>query len=87
MVGAFPDGHSALMLVAARLRHIRAREPPRQPCTELFEVLLPDGAQKYGLVEDITVGRDGLVHAPNAPGLGYEIDFALVERKKISVLK
>ena len=22
MVGAFPDGHSALMLVAARLRHI-----------------------------------------------------------------
>ena len=54
--------------------------------TEFFEVLLPDGAQKYGLVEDITVGRDGLVHAPNKPGLGYEIDFALIERKKISVL-
>ncbi len=54
---------------------------------ELFEVLLPDGAQKYGLAEDITVGRDGMVHAPSAPGLGYEIDFALVERKKISVLR
>src|SRR5512145_1986029 len=52
--------------------------------TEFFEVLLPDGAQKYGLVEDIAVGRDGLVHAPGAPGLGYEIDFALIERKKIS---
>jgi L-alanine-DL-glutamate epimerase-like enolase superfamily enzyme len=49
-------------------------------------VLLPDGAQKYGLVEDIKVGRDGLVHAPTAPGLGYQIDFALIERKKISVL-
>jgi transposase-like protein len=24
LVGAFPDGHSALMLVAARLRHIAA---------------------------------------------------------------
>ena len=24
MVGAFPDGHSALMLVAARLRHVSA---------------------------------------------------------------
>jgi L-alanine-DL-glutamate epimerase-like enolase superfamily enzyme len=55
--------------------------------TEFFEVLLPDGAQKYGLAEDITVDRDGLVHAPGAPGLGYEIDFALIERKKISTLK
>jgi L-alanine-DL-glutamate epimerase-like enolase superfamily enzyme len=55
--------------------------------TEFFEVLLPDGAQKYGLIEDIRVGPDGMVQAPSAPGLGYEIDFALIERKKISVLK
>ncbi len=55
--------------------------------TEFFEVLLPDGAQKYGLVEDIKVGRDGLVHAPTGPGLGYEIDFALIERKTMSVLR
>jgi len=55
--------------------------------TEFFEVLLPDGAQKYGLVEDISVGRDGLLHASTRPGLGYEIDFALIERKKISVLR
>jgi L-alanine-DL-glutamate epimerase-like enolase superfamily enzyme len=46
------------------------------PNTGFFEVLLPDGAQKCGLVEDITVGRDGLVHAPAGPRLGYEIDFA-----------
>ena len=55
--------------------------------TEFFEVLLPHGAQKYGLVQDIVVGGDGLVHAPTAPGLGYEIDFDLIERKKISILK
>ena len=55
--------------------------------TEFFEVLLPDGSQKYGLVEDITVGRDGLVHAPSKPGLGYEIDFELIERKKLAVLR
>ena len=54
--------------------------------TEMFEVLLPDGAQKYGLAEDITIGHDGMVHAPTAPGLGYEIDFALIEHQKISVL-
>jgi L-alanine-DL-glutamate epimerase-like enolase superfamily enzyme len=55
--------------------------------TEMFEVLLPDGAQKYGLVEDIRVDRDGMVNAPTAPGLGYEIDFALIERKKIALLR
>ncbi len=40
--------------------------------TEFFEVLLPDAMQKYGLAEDITVDRDGLVHAPTAPGLGAQ---------------
>ena len=38
--------------------------------TEFFEVLLPDAMQKYGLAEEITVGRDGFVHAPTGPGLG-----------------
>jgi L-alanine-DL-glutamate epimerase-like enolase superfamily enzyme len=54
--------------------------------TEFFEVLLPDGAQKYGLEQDIVVGRDGMVHVPNGPGLGAAIDFKLIERKKIAVL-
>ncbi|MGH7342561.1 MAG: enolase C-terminal domain-like protein, partial [Candidatus Rokuibacteriota bacterium] len=53
---------------------------------EFFEVLLPAGAQKYGLVEDIDPDRQGLVHAFNAPGLGANIDFALIERKKVAVL-
>jgi L-alanine-DL-glutamate epimerase-like enolase superfamily enzyme len=53
--------------------------------TEFFEVLLPDGAQKYGLEQDIVV-RDGMVHVPNGPGLGAAIDFKLIERKKIAVL-
>jgi L-alanine-DL-glutamate epimerase-like enolase superfamily enzyme len=55
--------------------------------TEFFEVLLPDTMQKYGLVEDIVVDRDGLVHAPTGPGLGANIDFALIERKKLGVLR
>lgn len=54
---------------------------------EFFEVLLPDQAQKYGLVEDIAVDRQGLVHAPAGAGLGAKIDFDLIERKKISVLR
>jgi L-alanine-DL-glutamate epimerase-like enolase superfamily enzyme len=54
--------------------------------TEFFEVLLPAGSQKYGLVQDIEVDADGYVHAPSAPGLGAQIDFDMIERKKIAVL-
>ena len=54
---------------------------------EYFEVLLPDGAQKYGLVEDITVDRNGLVHAPMGAGLGAKIDFDLIAKRKIAVLE
>jgi L-alanine-DL-glutamate epimerase-like enolase superfamily enzyme len=53
---------------------------------EFFEVLLPAGAQKYGLAQDIEVDRQGLVHAFGGPGLGAAIDFALIERKKVAVL-
>ena len=55
--------------------------------TTFFEVLLPDGAQKYGLEQDIVVGRDGLVYVPNGPGLGAAIDFKLIERNRMAVLK
>jgi L-alanine-DL-glutamate epimerase-like enolase superfamily enzyme len=54
--------------------------------TEFFEVLLPHAAQKYGLVDDIQVDREGMVHAPSKPGLGYEIDFELIARKQMSIL-
>jgi L-alanine-DL-glutamate epimerase-like enolase superfamily enzyme len=54
---------------------------------EFFEVLLPAGAQKYGLAEDIEVDGQGVVHAPTGPGLGARIDFDLIERHKIAVLR
>ena len=53
---------------------------------EFFEVLLPAGAQKYGLAQDIEIDREGLVHAFNGPGLGAAIDFDLIQRKKVAVL-
>jgi L-alanine-DL-glutamate epimerase-like enolase superfamily enzyme len=55
--------------------------------TTFFEVLLPDGAHKYGLVKDITPDAQGLVHAPEAPGLGAEIDFELIKARTIAVLE
>jgi L-alanine-DL-glutamate epimerase-like enolase superfamily enzyme len=54
---------------------------------EYFEVLLPGGAQKYGLEQDIEVDGNGFAHAPTEPGLGAVLDRALIERKKIAVLR
>jgi L-alanine-DL-glutamate epimerase-like enolase superfamily enzyme len=57
------------------------------PNCEYFEVLLPAGAQKYGMRADIEVDRQGLVHVPERPGLGAEIDFELIKRKELAVLR
>ena len=54
--------------------------------TEFFEVLLPAESQHYGLVQDIEIDSEGMVHAPAGPGLGAMIDFELIERKKLAVL-
>jgi L-alanine-DL-glutamate epimerase-like enolase superfamily enzyme len=53
---------------------------------EFFEVLLPNGAQKYGLENDIEIDSQGNVHTFNKPGLGADIDFDLIENKKIAVV-
>ena len=57
------------------------------PNTEYFEILLPDATQKYGLVHDIQADREGMVRPPEGPGLGAQIDFDLIERKKTAVLQ
>lgn len=54
--------------------------------TEFFEVLLPAESQKYGLLNDLEVDQDGMVHAPTGPGLGAKIDFELIKRKSLAVL-
>ena len=56
------------------------------PNCELFEVLLPAEAQKYGLVDEPAPDRNGMVRAIEKPGLGAEIDFALIGKKTVAVL-
>ncbi len=56
------------------------------PNCEYFEVLLPDGVQKHGLIQDIEVDENGLVHAFQEPGLGAKINFDLIERNKVADL-
>ena len=51
------------------------------PNCEFYEVFPCTGANKYGLVNDIEVDSKGLVYAPTKPGLGYDIDWELVQRE------
>ena len=44
------------------------------PNCEFYEYFPCTGANVFGLVEDIDM-TGGVVHAPTAPGLGYEIDW------------
>ena len=52
-----------------------------------FEVLLPHEAHKYGMAKELEIDAKGLMHAPDGPGLGAEIDFELIERKTEAVLR
>jgi L-alanine-DL-glutamate epimerase-like enolase superfamily enzyme len=54
--------------------------------TTMFEVLLPDGAHKYGMAKELEIDREGMLHAPTGPGLAAEIDFDLIKRKTEAVL-
>ena len=57
------------------------------PNCEYYEFFPCTGANMYGLVDDITVDAQGRVHAPTAPGLGYEIDWDLLNRKRTATVE
>jgi L-alanine-DL-glutamate epimerase-like enolase superfamily enzyme len=57
------------------------------PNTQFHEILLPEAAANYGVLNEIAVEADGCIAAPTGPGLGAEIDFDLIRAKTISTLK
>jgi len=44
---------------------------------DYYEFYPPNGANKFGLIEDIEVDNRGMVHLSQKPGLGFEIDWTL----------
>ena len=56
------------------------------PNCEFFEFFPCTGANMYGLVEDIQLDG-GFVHAPTKPGLGYEIDWALLNKEHTATVE
>lgn len=54
------------------------------PNCEFYEFFPCTGANVFGLVEDIEIDGQGMVHAPTEPGLGFEIDWDLVKREHLT---
>ncbi|MBO0684032.1 MAG: mandelate racemase [Candidatus Dormibacteraeota bacterium] len=81
------DGYNALNNLAC-LHVIMAI-----PNCEWFEVLTfnPTGEfglerLSYGLTEEVEVDGEGQVHAPTRPGLGYDVDWALIDSARVGEL-
>lgn len=63
------------------------------PHCSMYEVLVPHAPDvfdlnhlSYGLAEPIAIGPDGYLEAPDRPGLGIDLDWALLRSKTIAEL-
>lgn len=56
------------------------------PNSEMFEVLLPGKAHKFGVLNDLDIDSKGHVTAPDGPGLGIEYDMDTIKRLTVGVL-
>jgi L-alanine-DL-glutamate epimerase-like enolase superfamily enzyme len=55
--------------------------------TEFFEQPVPPEPFEHGVRTPIRTGQDGLVHAPEGPGLGVELDDRAVEEATIALVR
>jgi L-alanine-DL-glutamate epimerase-like enolase superfamily enzyme len=49
------------------------------PNSEYMEVPVPSGMLDFGMVDVIETDPEGFVHAPTKPGLGYDVDWDVVD--------
>ena len=54
---------------------------------DFYEYWMPLGAQQFGLQREILVNADGILTAPEAPGLGFELDEDFVARNHVATLE
>ncbi|MEV6815651.1 enolase C-terminal domain-like protein [Micromonospora sp. NPDC051296] len=69
-----PHSYGSTLVQAAHLHYILSV----RNC-EFFELPYPRGPLDFGMKDVIEVGDDGYVRAPTAPGLGYEVDWDVID--------
>ncbi len=71
---AEPHSYGSTLVQAAHLHHMLASSN-----CEYFEMPYPEGPLGFGMKDHIEMSKDGIVSAPTAPGLGYEVDWDVVD--------
>lgn len=54
---------------------------------DFYEHVVPEEWHQFGLVEDLKVDAEGFVHAPEKPGLDFEVDWRLIRSLKPLVIR
>ena len=53
---------------------------------DFYECLLPNESERFGLTSYIEPNRQGVITAPQRPGLGFEIDWEWIEHHRVASL-
>ena len=51
---------------------------------EFFEYFVPEDNYRLPMKGDLPIDGDGIIHVPDKPGVGVELDWDLIERSCVS---
>lgn len=52
-----------------------------------YEYWMPVEAHQFGVINDVSPDKEGIIFATTSPGLGYEIDWNYIERYRTEILR
>lgn len=73
-----PHSYGSTLIQAAHLHHMLAAKN-----CEFFEMPYPQATLDWGMKDVIEVDAEGYVNAPTAPGLGFEVDWDMIDNHTI----
>jgi L-alanine-DL-glutamate epimerase-like enolase superfamily enzyme len=77
-----PHSYGSTLVQAAHLHHILAS----RNC-EYFEVPHPKETLDFGMKDVIEIDTHGHVHAPTKPGLGFDLDWDVIDNSTVTEFK
>jgi L-alanine-DL-glutamate epimerase-like enolase superfamily enzyme len=74
-----PHSYGSTLVQAAHLHYMLSVRN-----AEFFELPVPKGPLDFGMKDVIEADADGMVHAPVGPGLGYEVDWDVIDDETVA---
>jgi L-alanine-DL-glutamate epimerase-like enolase superfamily enzyme len=74
-----PHSYGSTLVQAAHLHYLLSARN-----AEFFEMPVPKGPLDFGMRDVVEADPEGYVHGPTAPGLGYEVDWDVIDDETIA---